>query len=136
MDSSSKKSKRRSERPSSPEDLNPSNIVKERRERGEGPLSCAENQPSITRQQEQRDVSSLFIVGTNPSNIMKEGRRKDNIARDIQSTFVDESYLLRHDPLRNPEKMAEKERLLDRRRELVMYKRRQEFKVEREVRKQ
>ncbi|TDH13227.1 hypothetical protein EPR50_G00055180 [Perca flavescens] len=60
----------------------------------------------------------------------------DRIARDIHSTFVDESYLLRHDPLRNPEKMAEKERLLDLRRELVLYKRRQEFKVEREVRKQ
>ena len=44
--------------------------------------------------------------------------------------------LLVTDPLRNPEKMAEKERLLDRRRELVVYKRRQEFKVEREVRKQ
>ncbi|XP_035854756.1 serine/arginine repetitive matrix protein 1-like isoform X2 [Sander lucioperca] len=98
MDSSSKKSKRRSERPSSPEDLNPptilrehgrrgerpsssggtnpSTIMKEHRKSGEGPLSCAENQPSITRQQERRDVSSLFIVGTNPSTIMKEHRQK------------------------------------------------------------
>ncbi|XP_028433044.1 hepatoma-derived growth factor-related protein 2-like isoform X6 [Perca flavescens] len=98
MDSSSKKSKRRSERPLSPEDLNPptilrehgrrgerpsssgdtnpSNIVKEHRERGEGPLSCAENQSSITRQQAWRDVSSLFIVGTNPSTDMKESRQR------------------------------------------------------------
>ncbi|XP_028433040.1 adenomatous polyposis coli homolog isoform X2 [Perca flavescens] len=98
MDSSSKKSKRRSERPSSPEDLNPptilrehgrrgerpsssgdtnpSNMVKEHRERGEGPLSCAENQPSITRQQAWRDVSSLFIVGTNTSTDMKESRQR------------------------------------------------------------
>ncbi|XP_035857568.1 serine/arginine repetitive matrix protein 1-like [Sander lucioperca] len=98
MDSSSKKSKRRSERPSSPEDLNPptilrehgrrgerpsssggtnpSTIMKEHRQRGESPLSCAENQPSITRQQERRNVSSLFIVGTNPSTIMKEHRQK------------------------------------------------------------
>ncbi|XP_031162078.1 DNA ligase 1-like [Sander lucioperca] len=98
MDSSKKKSKRRSERPSSPEDLNPptilrehgrrgerpsssggtnpSTIMKERRQRGEGPLSCAENKPSITRQQERRDVSSLFSVGTNPSTIMKEHRQK------------------------------------------------------------
>ncbi|XP_031153928.1 hepatoma-derived growth factor-related protein 2-like [Sander lucioperca] len=98
MDSSKKKSKRRSERPSSPEDLNPptilrehgrrgerpsssggtnpSTIMKERRQKGESPLSCAENKPSITRQQERRDVSSLFSVGTNPSTIMKEHRQK------------------------------------------------------------
>ncbi|KAF1380035.1 hypothetical protein PFLUV_G00182310 [Perca fluviatilis] len=98
MDSSSKKSKRRGESPSSPEDLNPPTILrehgrrgerpsssggtnpsttmKEHRERGEGPFSCAENQPSTTRQQERRDVSSLFIVGTNPSAIMMESRQR------------------------------------------------------------
>ncbi|XP_028455221.1 uncharacterized protein LOC114569529 isoform X2 [Perca flavescens] len=98
MDSSSKKSKRRGESPSSPEDLNPPTILrehgrrgerpsssggtnpsttmKEHRERGEGPFSCAENQPSNTRQQERRDVSSLFIVGTNPSAITKESRQR------------------------------------------------------------
>ncbi|XP_034722487.1 osteocalcin 2-like [Etheostoma cragini] len=63
-------------------------------------------------------------------------RKIDRIAREIQSTVVDERDLLRHSHLSNSEKTAEKERLLDRRTELVVYKRRQEFKVEREVRKQ
>ncbi|XP_034741177.1 uncharacterized protein LOC117952757 [Etheostoma cragini] len=60
----------------------------------------------------------------------------DRVAREIQSTVVDERNLLRHGHLSNSQKMAEKERLLDRRTKLVVYKRRQEFKVEREVRKQ
>ncbi|XP_035863588.1 proteoglycan 4-like [Sander lucioperca] len=54
MDSSSKKSKQRSERPSSPEDLNPPTIMKERRRKGESFLSCAENKPSTTRQHVRR----------------------------------------------------------------------------------
>ncbi|XP_032359476.1 suppressor protein SRP40 [Etheostoma spectabile] len=63
-------------------------------------------------------------------------RKIDRIAREIQSTVVDERNLLRHGHLGNSKKMAEKERLLDRRTKLVVYKRRQEFKVEREVRRQ
>ncbi|XP_034723856.1 uncharacterized protein LOC117942489 [Etheostoma cragini] len=63
-------------------------------------------------------------------------RKITRIAREIQSTVVDERNLLRHGPLSNSKKMAEKEQLLDRRTKLVVYKRRQEFKVEREVRKQ
>ncbi|KAF1372637.1 hypothetical protein PFLUV_G00267980 [Perca fluviatilis] len=161
---------------------NPSTITKERRQRGKGPLSCAENQPSTTRQQvrrfespssssseddqrsttrqQERRAESLEEEGLKRERERcEEMKRKneekerktfslrsrmyiwwlsckiDNIARDIQSTFMDESYLLRLN-LRNPEKMAEKERLHDLRRELVLYKRRQEFKLEREVRKQ
>ncbi|XP_034718236.1 uncharacterized protein LOC117938025 [Etheostoma cragini] len=60
-------------------------------------------------------------------------RKIDLIAREIQSTVVDERNLLRHGHLSESKKMAEKERLLDRRMKLVVYKRRQEFKVEREV---
>ncbi|XP_032373277.1 uncharacterized protein LOC116690418 [Etheostoma spectabile] len=254
--------------------------MKGHRQRGEGPLSCAENQPSTTRQREQREVSSLFFVGTNPSTTMKEHKQKgegplscadnkasttrqqawrsessssssseedepstmrrqqqqspvsfieinlsttfsqdgrsggspsstsssyeddepansflsihlsargnlgdarqneatervkrerercekmkkkheeqerktfgllsriyiwwlnrkiDRIAREVQSTVVDERNLLRHGHLSNSKKISEKERLLDRRTKLVVYKHRQEFKVEREMRQQ
>ncbi|XP_028432909.1 DNA ligase 1 isoform X2 [Perca flavescens] len=140
--------------------------MKERRRKGESPLSCAENTPSTTSARKEREITEREKQRLEEEGLKRERERCekmkrknqekerktfglrsrtyiwwlnckiDNIARDIQSTFVDERYLLRHDPLRNPEKMAEKERLLDLRRELVLYKRRQEFKVEREVRKQ
>ncbi|XP_031133177.1 TRIO and F-actin-binding protein-like [Sander lucioperca] len=102
MDSSSKKSKRRSERPSSPEDLNPptilrehgrrgerpsssggtnpSTIMKEHRQRGESPLSCAENKPSTTRQQIRRreSLSSSSSEDDQPSSTRQRVRRFDS----------------------------------------------------------
>ncbi|TDH10775.1 hypothetical protein EPR50_G00076930 [Perca flavescens] len=173
---------RRGERPLSRGDFNPSNTLRQDGRSGDSPSSTSssseDDEPSTTRrQQERRDNSPLSInlsarkereiIEREKQHLEEEGLKRerercekmkrknqekerkmfsprsrmyiwwlnckiDNIAREIQSTFVDERYRLRHDPLRNPEKMAQKERLLDRRSELVMYKRRQEFKVERE----
>ncbi|KAF1385937.1 hypothetical protein PFLUV_G00112950 [Perca fluviatilis] len=126
--------------------------MKERRRKGESPLSCAENMPSTTSARKEREIIEREKQRLEEEGLKRERERCekmkrknqekerktfglrsrmyiwwlngkiDNIARDIQSTFVDESYLLLHDPLRNPEKMADK--------------RRQEFKMEREVGKQ
>ncbi|XP_034750348.1 uncharacterized protein LOC117958184 [Etheostoma cragini] len=68
--SSSKKTKRRSERLSSLEDSYP------RRQRGESPMPCAKNKPSNTGQQERKDVRALFFVGNNPSAITKDHRQR------------------------------------------------------------
>ncbi|XP_031167831.1 zinc finger Ran-binding domain-containing protein 2-like isoform X2 [Sander lucioperca] len=80
MDSSSKKSKRRSERPSSPEDLNPATILREHRRRGESPLSCAENQPSTTRQHVRRgeSPSSSSSEDDEPSTTRQRVRRAES----------------------------------------------------------
>ncbi|XP_035848661.1 splicing regulatory glutamine/lysine-rich protein 1-like [Sander lucioperca] len=138
---------------------------KEHRRKGESPLSCAENKPSTTSVRKERKIIEREKQRLEKDGLKRErercekmktknqkenktfgllsriyiwrlNRKIDRIARKIQSTHVDECYLLRHGPLINPKEMAEKERLLDRRRDLILYKRRQEFKVEKEVRKQ
>ncbi|XP_032365414.1 heat shock protein DDB_G0288861 [Etheostoma spectabile] len=135
---------------SSSEDEQPS-TTRQQAQRGERPLSRGEFNPGEGPSSHLAE-GCLERENERCENSQEEERRTfgwlsrlyiwwlkckiDRTSRKIQSTFVDERKLLRYGSLVNPKKLAEYERLLDRRRELVTYKRRQQCKVEKEVTKQ